>query len=80
MAILAWAHERRIASRYIQPGKPVQNAFAESLNARLCDELLNEPTLNMSRHEQVSCSAPYPHEMRLRNSIIAGRFCSNRYR
>jgi putative transposase len=41
-AILAWADERRIAWRYIQPGKPVQNAFAESFNARLRDELLNE--------------------------------------
>ena len=39
-AILAWADERRIAWRYIQPGKPVQNAFAESFNARLRDELL----------------------------------------
>ena len=41
-AILAWADERHIAWRYIQPGKPVQNAFAESFNARLRDELLNE--------------------------------------
>ena len=41
-AILSWADERRIAWRYIQPGKPVQNAFAESFNARLRDELLNE--------------------------------------
>lgn len=41
-AILAWTDERRIAWRYIQPGKPVQNAFAESFNARLRDELLNE--------------------------------------
>ncbi len=41
-AILAWADERGIAWRYIQPGKPVQNAFAESFTARLRDELLNE--------------------------------------
>jgi putative transposase len=41
-AILAWADERRIPWRYIQPGKPVQNAIAESFNARLRDELLNE--------------------------------------
>lgn len=30
-AILAWADERGIAWRYIQPGKPVQNAFAGEL-------------------------------------------------
>ena len=41
-AILAWADERRIAWRYIQPGKPVRNAFAESFNTRLRDELLND--------------------------------------
>ena len=41
-AILAWSAERHIAWQYIQPGKPVQNAFAESFNARLRDELLNE--------------------------------------
>jgi len=41
-AILGWSEEQRIAWRYIQPGKPLQNAFAESFNARLPDELLNE--------------------------------------
>ena len=28
--------------QFIQPGKPVQNAFAESFNGRLRDECLNE--------------------------------------
>ncbi len=41
-AILVWADERRIEWRYIQPGKPVQNAFAESFNTQFEDELLNE--------------------------------------
>jgi putative transposase len=41
-AILAWADERGVAWRYIQPGKPMQNAFIESFNGRLRDELLNE--------------------------------------
>jgi len=41
-AILAWAEDRGVAWRYIQPGKPVQNAFIESFNGRLRDELLNE--------------------------------------
>lgn len=31
-AILAWSDERSIDWEYIQPGKPVQNAFAESFN------------------------------------------------
>lgn len=42
MAILRWAQEGRIAWHYIAPGKPNQNAFVESFNGRLRDELLNE--------------------------------------
>jgi len=30
---------------FIQPGKPVQNAFAESFNGRLRDECLNDTLL-----------------------------------
>jgi len=41
-AILTWADEARIDWHYIAPGKPVQNAFIESFNGRLRDELLNE--------------------------------------
>lgn len=42
MAILHWCHEMRIEWHYIAPGKPTQNAFIESFNGRLRDELLNE--------------------------------------
>jgi putative transposase len=41
-AILAWAARQKVAWHYIAPGKPVQNAFIESFNGRLRDELLNE--------------------------------------
>jgi len=41
-AILAWADRSRVAWHYIAPGKPMQNAFIESFNGRLRDELLNE--------------------------------------
>ena len=36
-----WAHRRGVRLLFIQPGKPVQNAFAESFNGRLRDECLN---------------------------------------
>ena len=42
MAILRWSQEARVEWRYIAPGKPTQNAFIESFNGRLRDELLNE--------------------------------------
>jgi putative transposase len=41
-AILRWAKERRVEWHYIAPGKPVQNAFAESFIGRFRDECLNE--------------------------------------
>ena len=41
-AILRWQEERGVEWHYIAPGKPVQNAFVESLNGRFRDECLNE--------------------------------------
>ncbi|MEH2472352.1 transposase InsO family protein [Nitrobacteraceae bacterium AZCC 2161] len=41
-AILTWADHAGIDWHYIAPGKPTQNAFIESFNGRLRDELLNE--------------------------------------
>jgi putative transposase len=42
MAILKWCQDRQVGWHYIAPGKPQQNAFAESFNGRLRDECLNE--------------------------------------
>jgi putative transposase len=42
MAILAWSQQMRIEWHYIAPGKPTQNAFIESFNGKLRDELLND--------------------------------------
>ena len=36
-----WAHLHRIRIDFIRPGKPVENGFIESFNARLRDECLN---------------------------------------
>ena len=40
--VLSWQQDRGVGWHYIAPGKPVQNAFVESLNGRLRDECLNE--------------------------------------
>jgi putative transposase len=35
------SEERGVRLEFIQPGKPAQNAYAESFNGRLRDECLN---------------------------------------
>jgi len=46
-AVLAGCGEAQVEWHYTTPGKPTQNAFVESFNGRMRDELLNE-TLFMS--------------------------------
>src|ERR1700739_4543852 len=40
-ALAAWSEQRGVRLEFIQPGRPAQNAFAESFNGRLRDECLN---------------------------------------
>lgn len=42
LAVLRWCQDSGLEWHYIAPGKPTQNAFVESFNGRLRDELLNE--------------------------------------
>jgi putative transposase len=42
LGFLRWAREKGVGLNFIEPGKPIQNAFAESFNGRLRDECLNE--------------------------------------
>jgi putative transposase len=37
LALDQWAHRRAVTLHFIEPGRPVQNAFAESFNGRLRD-------------------------------------------
>lgn len=41
-AILAWSQDHLNEWHYITPGKPMQNAYAESFNGWMRDKLLNE--------------------------------------
>lgn len=41
-AILKWAGQNNVAWHYVDPGKPQQNAFIESFNGSLHEELMNE--------------------------------------
>jgi transposase InsO family protein len=56
-AMLTWAHDRGIALRLIEPGKPNQNAYIESFNGRLRDECLNEHCFITLTHAQVLIEA-----------------------
>ena len=40
-ALAAWSEQSGVRLEFIQPGKPVQNAYIESFNGRLRDECLN---------------------------------------
>ena len=64
-AILRWADDHKVAWHYIAPGKPVQNAFAESFIGRLRDELLNETLFRSLAHARAvleAWRADYNHE------------------
>ncbi len=37
-----WAHQHAVTLHFIDPGKPVQNAYCESFHGRVRDECLNE--------------------------------------
>ena len=63
-AILTWADQSRVFWHYITPGKPMQNAFIESFNGRLRDELLNETLFTSPAQARVTLGrwrADYNH-------------------
>jgi putative transposase len=53
-AVLAWCDEARIEWHYTAPGKPTQNAFVESFNGRMREELLNETLFMSLDHARVA--------------------------
>ncbi|WP_093166912.1 integrase core domain-containing protein [Variovorax sp. YR216] len=46
----AWAAKNGVELRFIQPGKPVQNAYIESFNSRFRDECLSQHWFARLRH------------------------------
>jgi transposase InsO family protein len=49
-SMLTWAHRQGISLWLIEPGKPNQNAYVESLNGRFRDECLNEHWFTSIEH------------------------------
>jgi putative transposase len=56
-AILKFVDYRKFDWHYIAPGKPTQNAFIESFNGRLRDELLNETLFPSLHHARATLAA-----------------------
>lgn len=86
MAILRWTQRTRVEWHYIAPGKPTQNAFIESFNGRLRDELLNETlfaSLDHAREALADWKDDYNHSRphsALNNvapAIYAATFCAS---
>jgi IS30 family transposase len=56
-AVLEWCSANKIAWHYTTPGKPTQNAFVESFNGRMRDELLNETLFTSLAHAREKIAA-----------------------
>ena len=56
-AILTWSQDSKVGWHYIAPGKPQQNAFAESFIGRLRDECLNETLFTSLRQARAVLAA-----------------------
>jgi putative transposase len=49
-ALDEWAYRKGVRLNFIRPGKPIENAYAESFNGRLRDECLNTNWFISLRH------------------------------
>lgn len=56
-AMLTWAHRNGVELKLIEPGKPNQNAYVESLNGRFRDECLNENWFTSLAHARAVIAA-----------------------
>ena len=71
LALRGLCHRQGINPAYIEPGKPWQNGFAESLHARLRDEFLDGEVFLTMREAQVRLEVwrRYWNEERLHSSL-----------
>ena len=56
-AMFDWSERTGVRLRFIEPGKPVQNAFVESFNGKLRDECLNLHWFRSLHHARVEIAA-----------------------
>ena len=78
-AILRWADDHKVEWHYIAPGKPVQNAFAESFIGRLRDELLNETLFRSGEvFAELQRTCKQPCGCHAVFSVLHGNFCDSK--
>lgn len=56
-AVKSWLTQSGVATLYIEPGSPWQNAYSESFNSRFRDELLDREVFNSLTEAQVLVEA-----------------------
>jgi putative transposase len=64
-AMFFWGEENGVNLAFIQPGKPTQNAFVESLNGKFRNECLNQHwfrSIEEARHKIKNWRYHYNHE------------------
>jgi len=55
LRFMDWAREAGVNLHFIEPGKPIQNAFIESFNGRFRDECLNENWFSSLEEKRTLC-------------------------
>lgn len=71
MAVLKWCQEPGVGWHCIQPGKPMQNGFVESLNGGFRDECLNETLFSSLADARSQVSARKERYNRTRHPVIS---------
>ena len=64
-----WAVTLWVEWHYTMPGKPTQNAFVESFNGRMRDELLNETLATPQARRLISTPRRGLHSANLRREL-----------
>ena len=71
-AMFDWSERTGVGLRFIEPGKPVQNAFVESFNGQLWNERLNQLWFRSLRHAREAIAAWRLHRITQRPHSAPG--------
>jgi putative transposase len=73
-ALDQWAYQHGVRLRFIEPGRPVQNAIVESFNGRVRDECLNQHWfLDLADARRIIAAWREDYNTRRPHSALGGR-------